>query len=100
MAVNGPTHAYQRNQSFRTSLVLCERVSSTVVQVIKSIPLDMHLPGKRFILIGTLEMKRIIALENPAFNKSHKSTIKITRLLISIFGAMRTEKNLHVLKAS
>ena len=89
MAVNGPTHAYQRNQSFRTSLVLCERVSSTVVQVIKSISLDMHLPGKRFIMIDTSEMKRIIALENTALNKSHKSTIEITRLLISIFGSKR-----------
>ena len=60
----------------------------------------MHLPSKRFILMDTLGMKRIIALENTAFKKS---TIEITRLLISIFWGNEnevTEKNLHVLKAS
>ena len=50
--------------------------------------------------MDTLGMKRIIALENTAFKKS---TIEITRLLISIFWGNEnevTEKNLHVLKAS
>ena len=45
--------------------------------------------AKGLFWLTLLGVKRIIALENTALNKSQESTIKIKRLLISIFGAMR-----------